>query len=129
MKTPEEIKKGLECLTHMHTNNCKTSCSICEYYVPNYFSHEVCGDALEYINELDKAVINTRRCFEEKCDELQDAYKTIDGAENCSNCVYGDGTITGTNYCYDCRWFNGENNHLKWVGTVDALEDRNNGNV
>jgi len=53
MKTPDEIKKGLECCT-LQDGNMYTDCSHCPYYLTS--SHcdlEMHKDALSYIQQLE----------------------------------------------------------------------------
>lgn len=116
MKTPEEIKQMLDICIHNTDAKC---CRKCVYALSSDEADcttLLLTDALAYIRQLETDVKRYKELFEEKYDELQEAYRTIDGAENCTNCIYGDGTITGTDYCYDCRWFDSTNKRLKWVG-------------
>ena len=57
MRTPEQIKKGLECWK----KDLKCSCS-CPYFGPFFCTQEINGDALAYINELEERIsLNTMR--------------------------------------------------------------------
>lgn len=55
MKTPEEIKRGMECKKRAFANNCGDKCSAsCGWYIPAYGTHERCADALAYIQRLER---------------------------------------------------------------------------
>lgn len=148
MKTPDEIKKGLQ---HCSEDGCKgcnyeEDCNMADGF------GVLAYDALAYINDLE-AAHRTEYCEQADYDciglgkarerianlegqlkeynvllgiaygKVEELSGMLDGAENCTNCVYGNGTIAGTDYCYDCRWFNGENNRLKWVGAPEAPKE------
>lgn len=106
MKTPEEIKKGLRtCLDE----NCN---GLCPYHGSRPCYAEMHTDALAYIQQLEESEERYRERLEIAYGKLQEACKELDGVENCTNCLYGDGSH---DYCHDCRWFDGENDILKWV--------------
>lgn len=52
MMTPEDIKKGLECLSVAGTAGCISVCSVCNLRT-GYYSYETCADALNYIEQLE----------------------------------------------------------------------------
>ena len=55
MKTPEEIKKGLECYIMQNTGGCEDiPCRDCPHYDPNSaYTITACKDALAYIKQLE----------------------------------------------------------------------------
>ena len=55
MKTPEEIKKGLKCSSIIFDQACSGDCASCEYHTPNYPLDKLDGDALAYIQQLEKS--------------------------------------------------------------------------
>lgn len=52
-RTPEEIKKGLECRARWGTAECKQKCSECDTYVPG-FTGTAAKEALAYIQQLER---------------------------------------------------------------------------
>lgn len=56
MKTPEEIKKGLECYITQNTGGCDgIPCRDCPHYDPNSaYTITACKDALAYIRQLER---------------------------------------------------------------------------
>lgn len=61
MKTPEEIKKALECCIRGDNATLDKCGSVCPYYIENHF---LCGitnmmkDALAYIEQLEEQLAN-----------------------------------------------------------------------
>lgn len=53
MKTPEEIKKGLECRKRGYAEQCGYECAKCDVYVPGYVIRELLNDVLAYIKQLE----------------------------------------------------------------------------
>ena len=104
MKTPDEIKRGLECC-HI------TECGNCPYMTENIECREIFSDALAYIRQLEAE--NTRR--HEKIIEL---YNTIESLHGCIQTIVENSKKTfrqleaerdaviseliGT--CQVCRW-------------------------
>ena len=58
MRTPEEIKKGLECYVRIHDGKCPAQCvgRECELYAGNYPMSENAADALAYIQKLEDQI-------------------------------------------------------------------------
>ena len=115
MKTPEEIKKGLE---YCQQGEDKIDCMGCIYLGDCFETHcfaPIASDALAYIQRLETERDESQRLLAKTYDELEEANKRLDGAENCTNCAYGDGTVNGTAYCYDCRLFTDEATRIKWT--------------
>ena len=56
-RTPEEIKKGLECYITQNTGACEEiSCRDCPHYNPNSaYTITACKDDLDYIQQLESA--------------------------------------------------------------------------
>lgn len=52
-KTPDEIKKGLECCKRAFVYNCGDKCDTCDLFIPAYIKVERCADALAYIQQLE----------------------------------------------------------------------------
>lgn len=55
-RTPEEIKKGLECRKRGYAEKCDRLCSKCMFYVPLLSIAELYADALAYIQQLEAQV-------------------------------------------------------------------------
>lgn len=53
-KTPEEIKKGLECRILGSAEKCDHKCSTCHLFVPGYLYPEIYKDALALIQQLER---------------------------------------------------------------------------
>lgn len=53
MKTPDVIKKGLECLFRHRMDDCDLECSKCDVYAPGWTTSGLCADALTYIQQLE----------------------------------------------------------------------------
>lgn len=87
MKTPEEIKRGLECRARKKL----IPCTECAYgvYVYTPCMHEVAGDALAYIRQLEQEKVNL-----------------LNLCEQFGQCVICKHTAKGTNEspCCDCRY-------------------------
>jgi gamma-glutamylcyclotransferase (GGCT)/AIG2-like uncharacterized protein YtfP len=66
-RTPEEIKKGLECRILGSTEKCDHKCSTCQLLVPGYFYPEVYKDALALVQQLEAENAELL----EKIDELE----------------------------------------------------------
>lgn len=54
MKTPDEIKKGLECRKRGYSEKCNRICSQCAFYVPNLSIATLYANALAYIQQLER---------------------------------------------------------------------------
>lgn len=55
-KTPEEIKKGLECRIRLHEELCDCLCSKCQFLVRDYTRAKLNKDALVYIQQLEDQI-------------------------------------------------------------------------
>ena len=51
-RTPDEIKKGMECRKRAFVYNCGDKCDTCDLFVPAYTKVERCADALALIQQL-----------------------------------------------------------------------------
>lgn len=52
-RTPDEIKKGLECRKRNFSDSCYDRCATCELFIPCYGTVERCVDALTLIQQLE----------------------------------------------------------------------------
>lgn len=59
MMMPEEIKRGLKCLSVAGTAGCISVCSVCNLRT-EYYSYETCADALNYIKQLETKIIKLK---------------------------------------------------------------------
>ena len=98
VKTPEEIKKGLECKTRLHpgsTTACDCQCYECDVYVPGYTNDDLWCDALAYIQQLEDAIDKTTQLMQSATEvikknqeQLESTYsqvkKALCGKENVS---------------------------------------------
>lgn len=55
-RTPEEIKKGLECRKRGYAEQCGYDCAKCDVYVPGYVIRELLNDTLAYIKQLEGGI-------------------------------------------------------------------------
>ena len=53
MKTPDEIKKGLECRIRGLNEKCEFRCDMCDVYISGYKLEDRYSDALAYIQQLE----------------------------------------------------------------------------
>ena len=60
-KTPEEIKKGLECKIRMRSHSCDCKCYQCDIFVPAYLNEERWSDARAYIQQLESRLAQAVR--------------------------------------------------------------------
>lgn len=123
MKTPEEIKQGLEAIAE--TDIAARAEKVARLVGVYRYFEDVATDALAYIQQLEESEKRCRELLEIAYGKLQKAYRELDDVENCTNCLYGDGS---DDYCRDCRWFDDENDILKWVSKIEQpkLDDCSN---
>lgn len=92
MKTPEEIKKGLECCA---TDECHGEHSECPYNTGSIFCiQHTCADALAYIRQFERErdaavkdmqmIVETDNCKCETCGHC--AFDEEDESRICANC-------------------------------------------
>lgn len=118
MKTPEVIKQGLEAIAETDiAARAEKVARLVEVY--RYFE-DVATDAIAYIQQLEESEKRCKELLEIAYGKLQKAYRELDGVENCTNCLYDD---SSDDYCRDCRWFDGENNILKWVSKIEPPKE------
>lgn len=95
MKTPEEIKKGLECRIRGVNEKCDYRCDKCDIYIPGYNLENRYSDALAYIQQLEDAVDKTTQLMQSATEvikksqeQLESTYsqvkKSLCGKENAS---------------------------------------------
>lgn len=89
MKTPEEIKKGLQCIANVRKNGCSESpCGLCKLYVTNYYSGEVCADALAYIEHLENRIADMAQTARRMDRHIDAVMEDLRG--RCSVCVHAE---------------------------------------
>lgn len=89
MRTPEEIKKGLQCIANVRKNGCSESpCGLCKLYVTNYYSGEVCADALAYIEQLEAGNADLAAIVEHAYRQRDAAMEELRG--RCNVCVHAE---------------------------------------
>ena len=81
MKTPEEIKKGLECRILGSNEKCDHKCSTCQLFVPGYSYPEIYKDALALVQRLEAENAELKR---ERDAAIHDLKKT----RECTTCEY-----------------------------------------
>ena len=95
VKTPEEIKKGLECLIRGVEEKCDYRCDKCDVYIPGYNLENRYSDALVYIQKLEDAIDKTTQLMQSATkvikknqEQLESTYsqvkKALCGKENVS---------------------------------------------
>lgn len=111
MKTPEEIKKGLEVCRN------GAECTMCPYLKDEILqcSDNLKSDIAAYIQQLEAGRSGHKVLFEKTFDELEAANTAIDGEQNCTNCAYGNAIGVEALYCYDCKWFTEDATRIKWT--------------
>lgn len=67
MKTPEEIKKGLECRIRGVNEKCDYRCDECDVYVAEYHLEDRYSDAFTYIKQLE----SDNESKQKRIDELE----------------------------------------------------------
>ncbi len=113
MKTPDEIKKGLECCAGV--GRCRSECP---YYASNNTlacTNKKSMDALSYIRQLER-----------ERDALQAALKAIDPCDNCKYCGTAWGCDGDCSFCdhsetCQCRECDGDS-HWEWVGIKEEYK-------
>lgn len=122
MKTPEEIKRGLKCC--MADVDGLAACGDCPYADSTVGcwveGNTLERDALAYIQQLEESEKRCKKLLGIAYGKLQKAYRELDDVENCTNCLYGDGSH---DYCRNCLWFDDENNILKWVSKIEPPKE------
>lgn len=125
MKTPEEIKKGLECCTH-------GTCNICPYFGDECDSDREVIDALDYIQQLEhqigeltEKVAQLDHVTRER-DALLEIVKELGECNYCKHNSYCPHTIPdcmnckdGNCQCYSC----GHQSKWQWSGVQEANDD------
>ena len=118
MKTPDEIKKALECCFYE-----SAQCRDCPYY-PTTCDRELVRDAREYIRQLEAELEDmTARykiaddCAKKKGEmneklyaelsavkaELDAAVADLEHVKDCDSCKYDDACFTGKKDCFGCH--------------------------
>jgi len=98
MKTPDEIKKSLECMKKAFDEKCDFKCDRCPVYVPGYKNTSMSVDALAYIRQLEAELETAKR-------ERDAAVKDLWYSGECFDCKYRNNQeeCEGTGCCYTCK--------------------------
>lgn len=72
-RTPDEIKKGLECRIRSYKDVCDHQCETCDLRIPAYSIFERHEDALALIQQLEADNAQLNRCIENMTDKLNAA--------------------------------------------------------
>ena len=92
MKTPDEIKKSLECMKKAFDEKCDFKCDRCPVYVPGYKNTSMSVDALAYIRQLEAELETAKR-------ERDAAVKDLWYSGECFDCKYrNNATIEYTKF-------------------------------
>lgn len=121
MKTPDEIKKGLE---YCNTNN---SCNKCPYYGEDWCSVNRNNDTLAYIQQLEADNAQLNRCIENMTDKLNALNDEVAKLQAERDAAVEDlETVCGMcSVCHACkdRFWGGDScrgcvnsNHWQWRG-------------
>lgn len=101
-KTPNEIKKGLECRARAYNGACTYTCSSCDTYVDGRFS-EIFREALAYIQQLEterhQLLTRCERLERERDAAVADMRMAFRKCNVCCCCKHEDGE---SNDCDDC---------------------------
>jgi hypothetical protein len=110
MKTPDEIKKGLECCT-----NHKKTCVECPYYNGMVGCKQLDEDVLAYIHQLESRLAQAEQDAKEMANDLD--------CSACTWCEYKDFDYTNE-ACKECRTHN-EGFKLRGVCAENSKGDSN----
>ena len=121
MKTPDEIKKGLECRNMGYNEKCNRKCNTCAVYIPGYSIANIYSDALAYIQQLE----TERHQLLTRCERLERerdaAVKDIPRA--CGYCKWFEinlgGNMTECHNPNGCRNISGINTGWEWRGVKE----------
>ena len=126
MKTPDEIKKGLECC--VNCDSCDTPCDECPYGNEDDGCKNMTADALAYIQQLEAAnaeLLTKVKQLEIKCHQLErerDA-AVADIPRACGYCKWFEinrgGNMTECHNPNGCRNISGVNTGFEWRGVKE----------
>ena len=92
MKSPDDVKKGLECRIRSIRNACNHQCDTCDLRIPAYTILERFEDARTLIQRLEAernaAVAELAKCTASHCPFCKN-YKNPEMADVCYTCRYG----------------------------------------
>ena len=103
-RTPEEIKKGLECRKQGYAEQCGYGCSKCDVYVPGYLIWDLINDTLAYIQQLE--------C--ERDAAVEDLTIIVNNTGSCIMCKHR------IHPGYVCDRFEREENCYEWRGVQEV---------
>ena len=114
-RTPEEIKKGLECRKRWGTS-CNLDCSECDVFIPGMNGTILASDTLAYIQQLEERVVDLNKTSKELERErdaaVEDMTELMQLAQFCRHCKHltEDGECTfnfavnkGEPWCWQWR--------------------------
>ena len=116
MKTPDEIKKGLECCTVEYCYHTQKGCPYRDY---SLCVQNVCADALAYIQQLERERNKLIEKFEQMELERDAAARDLSMVSDCNVCgnhAWNGGNCFGLNECgqHRPRW--------QWRGVQKEVE-------
>lgn len=131
MKTPEEIKKGLECAKNCEEND--LGCRRCPYLGGD--CSDLHPDALAYIQQLevdsarqDAYILRLENELEAVKRERDAAVKDLTEGRDCYSCKHLGQRFAGP--CVDCMSGHGyEENHYEWRGVCPENTEVQDGQV
>ena len=103
MRTPDEIKKGLECRKREFANRCGDKCDTCDLYVPAYMTVERCADALALIQQLQAENAEKDARIQQLEAERDAAVADLIRSKDCYTCRYSKECKTGKFDCMGCE--------------------------
>ena len=122
-RTPDEIKRGLECRKRGYSEKCNRICSQCAFYVPNLSIATLYANALALIQQLERerdearkiadglnaqsegmvgVLESMKRKYDKSCKERDAAIKDLNEATPCFSCLNfkrNGGKCDGANEC------------------------------
>ena len=122
MKTPEEIKKGLECCTH-------ATCNGCPYAQDGCATNREMIDALDYIQQLEHQIGELTEKVEQldhvtrERDALLEIVKELGECNYCKHNSYCPHTIPDCMNCKDenCQCYScGHQSKWQWSGVQEV---------
>jgi hypothetical protein len=139
-KTPDEIKKGLECKKRVFADSCYDRCATCELFIPCYGTVERCADALALIHQLEAELedMTTRYKIADDCAKKKGEMNEKLYAELSAVKAERDAAVAALKsncVCYECKWFdddlleghcndcNYENSSFKWRGVQKEVSE------
>lgn len=88
MKTPDEIKKGLECRIRGVNEKCDYRCDECDVYVAEYHLEDRYSDAFTYIKQLE----TDNESKQKRIDELESRLAQVERERDAAGKIIEDAT-------------------------------------